>query len=100
MLPGPLSNGTPVQGRCGFGPRTPFVVVSPWAKANFVTSSLSDQSSVVRFIEDNWTLGRIGGGSMDAQAGSIMSMFDFSHPTAQNASQVILDQTTGLQVQP
>jgi phospholipase C len=99
MLPGPLSNGTPVQGRCGFGPRTPFVVVSPWAKPNFVTSSLSDQSSVVRFIEDNWTLSRIGGGSMDQQAGSIMSMFDFSRSMPQNSSPVILDENTGLQVQ-
>ncbi|MGH7616240.1 MAG: hypothetical protein ACREPM_03345, partial [Gemmatimonadaceae bacterium] len=31
------------------------------------------------FIEDNWLGGkRIGGGSFDAHAGSIMGMFDFS----------------------
>jgi len=97
MLPGPLSNGAPVQGRCGFGPRTPFLLISAWAKPNFVDSTLSDQSSVVRFIEDNWGLGRIGGGSMDANAGSILGMFDFTKPTAQNASPVMLDPTTGLQ---
>jgi hypothetical protein len=33
---------------------------------------------VVRFIEDNWLHGqRLGGGSFDATAGSIMDMFDF-----------------------
>ena len=36
------------------------------------------QASVVRFIEDNWLKGeRLGGGSFDATAGSIMDMFDF-----------------------
>ena len=37
------------------------------------------QASVVRFIEDNWLHGqRLGGGSFDATAGSIMDMFDFA----------------------
>jgi phospholipase C len=100
MLPGPLSNGVPVQGRCGLGPRAPFLVISPWAKSNFVDSTVTEQASVVKFIEDNWSLGRIGGGSADERAGSIMPMFDFSKGTPQNASPVLLDETTGLQVQP
>ncbi|HEX7931985.1 MAG TPA: alkaline phosphatase family protein [Paraburkholderia sp.] len=72
-------NGGAVNGRCGPGTRTPFIVVSPWAKANFVDDTPITQASVVRFIEDNW-LGaqRLGGGSFDANAGSIMNMFDFS----------------------
>jgi phospholipase C len=54
-------------------------VVSPWAKANFVDDTPITQASVVKFIEDNWLSGqRIGGGSFDATAGSIMNMFDFS----------------------
>jgi hypothetical protein len=48
------------QGRCGYGPRLPFVVISPWSRPNFVDHTLTDQSSVIRFIEDNWQLGRIG----------------------------------------
>jgi phospholipase C len=99
VLPGPNSGGQPVQGRCGFGVRTPFVVISPWAKPNYVDSTLTDQSSVVRFIEDNWNLGRIGGGSADAQAGVITNMFDFSAATPKNGTPVILNPTTGL-VQP
>jgi phospholipase C len=39
---------------------------------------VTDQSSVLRFIEDNWGLGRIGNQSTDAIAGSLFPMFDFS----------------------
>ena len=99
VLPGPNSAGQPVQGRCGFGVRTPFMVISPWAKPNYVDHTLTDQSSVVRFIEDNWNLGRIGGGSADAQAGGITNMFNFTPSTPANSTVVKLDPTTGL-VQP
>jgi phospholipase C len=72
-------DGKPVNGRCGPGTRLPFFVVSPWAKANFVSHQRSSLASVVRFIEDNWLHGkRLGGGSFDASAGSIMGMFDFT----------------------
>jgi phospholipase C len=100
MLPGPNSGSTGVNGRCGLGVRQPFMVISPWSKQNFVDSSVTEQASVVKFIEDNWNLGRIGGGSADMRAGSIMPMFDFSKGTPQNASPLLLDETTGLQVQP
>jgi len=61
------------QGRCGFGPRLPLLLISPFAKRNFVDHTLTDQSSVIRFIEDNWRLGRIGGQSFDETAGSIVA---------------------------
>ena len=70
------------QGRCGYGPRLVFLVVSPWARNNYVSHTIIDQSSVVKFIEDNWLGGqRLGGGSFDAVAGSINDMFDFGQPT-------------------
>ena len=48
------------------------MVISPWAKHNFVDHTLTDQTSIIRFIEDNWLDGqRIGSGSFDAIAGSI-----------------------------
>jgi len=65
-------------GRCGYGPRLPLQVISPYAKDNFVDHSVTDQSSILRFIEDNWGLGRIGNGSFDAIAGSLENMFDFN----------------------
>ena len=87
-------NGGAVNGRCGPGTRTPFIVVSPWAKVNFVDDTPITQASVVRFIEDNWLGGqRIGGGSFDASAGSIMNMFNFTG--SGNAPTVYLDQNLG-----
>jgi len=79
-LPGP-SGAAHAQGRCGYGPRIPLMVISPWAKRNYVDHTLTDQSSIIRFIEDNWLSGkRIGNGSFDAIAGTVTNMFDFDHP--------------------
>jgi phospholipase C len=78
-LPGLNRATTHAQGRCGYGPRQPLLVISPWAKHNFVDHSVTDQTSVIRFIEDNWLGGeRIGNGSFDSIANSISSMFDFT----------------------
>ncbi len=77
--PLPGVGGQPVQGRCGYGPRQPLLVISPYAKPNFVDHTLTDQSSILRFIEDNWLSGqRIGQGSFDAIANPITNMFDFN----------------------
>ncbi|MGA1999718.1 MAG: alkaline phosphatase family protein [Terriglobales bacterium] len=81
-----------IQGRCGYGPRLPLLVISPFARENYVDNTLTDQSSILRFIEDNWRLGRIGGGSFDERAGSLNSMFDFKHP---RDLRLFLDPTTG-----
>jgi phospholipase C len=84
------------QGRCGYGPRVPLVVVSPWAKANYVDHTRTDQSSITRFIEDNWDLGRISG-SCDSVAGSLNGLLDLTKPhgEAPNERTLLLDPTTG-----
>jgi len=90
-LPGPAVDHA--QGRCGYGPRLPLLVISPYARRNYVDHSLTDQTSVLRFIEDNWLNGeRVGGGSFDAIAGTINAMFDFVHP---DPRPYILDKSTG-----
>jgi len=73
------ADGNPAQGRCGYGTRVPLVVVSPYAKKNYIDHTLTDQSSVLKFVEDNWLAGqRIQpGGSFDTIAGSINGMFSF-----------------------
>ena len=87
-------DGKPVNGRCGPGTRIPFLVVSPWAKSNVVTHTQITQASVMHFIEDNWMHGkRLGGGSFDAGAGSIMDMFNFAG--GGRDARVYLDPTTG-----
>ncbi|QNK03858.1 alkaline phosphatase family protein [Dyella telluris] len=94
-LPGVNSKGQPVQGRCGYGPRLPLLVISPWARSNHVDHTVTDQSSVTRFIEDNWLRSeRIGGGSFDAVAGSLEHLFDFFQPFPEHRK-LILDEQTG-----
>jgi phospholipase C len=80
------------QGRCGYGPRLPLLVISPWAKVNFVDHSVTDQTSILRFIEDNWDLGRIGDQSFDEQAGSLVNLFEFGSPSAKK---LFLNPATG-----
>ena len=93
-------DGKPVNGRCGPGTRTPFLVISPFARKNFVSHTRISQASVVRFIEDNWLHGeRLGGGAFDASAGSIMDMFDFDRDFDRDrddqANKLFLDPTAG-----
>jgi phospholipase C len=89
------SNGSAeTQGRCGYGPRLPLLVISPWAKQNYIDHRAIDQSSILRFIEDNWNLGRIGNGSADAKAGTLNGLFDFG--AGHRAPKLILDPATGV----
>jgi phospholipase C len=81
------------QDRCGYGQRLPFLLISPYAKVNYVGGTLADQTSVLRFIEDNWLGGRrIGNGSFDALAGSLTDLFNFAHP---DFDQLLLNPVTG-----
>jgi phospholipase C len=70
------------------------LAISPYAKVNFVDHSVTDQSSILRFIEDNWNLGRIGDQSFDAKAGSLLNMFNFT--TSHYTKNLFLDPYTGL----
>jgi phospholipase C len=97
--PGQCGQGTMLageNGRCGYGPRLPLLVISPWAKRNAVDHTLTDQSSIIRFVENNWGLPRIPG-SADRMAGDLNRMFDFAGNAGRpaNAQPLILNPTTG-----
>ena len=99
-LSGPekCGNGTPlggIEGRCGYGPRMPLLVISPYAKTNFVDHTLTDLSSILKFVETNWSLGPIGGGSFDAIAGPLDNLFDFSHQDNAMGHRLFLEPDTG-----
>ena len=108
-LTGPGQCGVPaagaVLGRCGYGPRLPLLVISPFARRNYVDHTVTDQSSILRFIEDNFGLGRIDpspgksvaqGGSFDQIAGSLDSLFDFDGGQGDRDSRrLLLDPSTG-----
>jgi phospholipase C len=97
----PMCMSTPVrlgaaQDRCGYGPRLPLLVISPYTRTNYVSHNLTDQSSVIRFIEGNWSLGRIGYGSFDVVAGSLDGpggLLDFH--VRPHDTPVLLDPATG-----
>jgi phospholipase C len=82
------------QGRCGYGPRLPLIVISPYAKQNYVSNTLTDQSSILQFIEQNWNLGQIPGSAANV-AGSLDDLFNFSAKPAQQAKPLLLSTTTG-----
>jgi phospholipase C len=95
-LPGynPTANAHAL-GRCGYGPRLPLMVISPWARQNFVDHSVTDQTSVIRFVEDNWLGGqRIGQGSFDSIANSLTQMFNFTKIRSNGT--LFLNPNTGL----
>ncbi len=74
------------------------LVISPWSKPNFVDHTITDQSSIIRFVEDNWLNGtRIGNGSFDTIANSIANMLQF---TKANKKTLILDPASGEPVNP
>ena len=83
--------------RCGYGPRIPLLVLSPYAPANTVSHVTTDQTSIIRFIEDNWLGGtRIGNGSYDAVAGGLDgpgALLNFS--ATPHGDELILNSTTG-----
>jgi phospholipase C len=91
------------QDRCGYGPRQPLLVISPFSKVNYVDHQVTDQASILKFIEDNWNIGKIGNQSFDAKAGSMMGMFNFAAAgsaqgkttTLSAAEKVFLDEKTG-----
>lgn len=69
------------------------LVISPFAKQNFVDHSVTSQSSILRFIEDNRGLGRIGNQSFDQTARTLSNLFNFSGKARTDT--LILDPATG-----
>ncbi len=97
-----ICTGAPVRlgsfpDRCGYGPRLPLVVISPYTRSNYVSHNVTDQSSITKFIEDNWLRGeRTGGGSFDAIAGGLYvpgGVLDFHGRP--NDNRILLNPTTG-----
>lgn len=74
-------NGNPLTpgGFDQTGFRVPFIVVSPYARKHFVSHTVHDHTSIVRFIEARFGLPALS--ARDANATPPMEMFDFAHPS-------------------
>ena len=74
---GPAPRGG-FQDRCGPGPRLPLLVLSPFSKTNYVDHTPTEQASILKFIETNWSTGTVSAASFDHRAKPLTPMFDFS----------------------
>ncbi len=61
----------------GLGFRFPFIAVAPYAKAGYIAHAQYETGSIVRFVEDNWDLGRLGTTDEDS-ADFVNDFFDFA----------------------
>jgi phospholipase C len=59
-----------------YGPRVPAVVISPFAKKDYVSSVVHDHTSVLKFIETKYNLGALT--RRDANADDLLDTLDFS----------------------
>lgn len=65
----------------GLGIRVPCLIVSPYAKQNYVSHTLYEWGSILKFIEQVYGLPALGSaqdGYTDARANSIIDSFDFN----------------------
>jgi phospholipase C len=66
-----------LSGTIGLGARVPVLVVSPFAKTNYVSSQQMDFVSILRFIQWNWALGQFtdsGQAAREALSGNICDL--------------------------
>ena len=69
----------PYKGRDGLGFRTPLLVISPYAKQNYVSHVQYETASVLRFAEDLFGLGQLSGADKRATSPAA-DCFDFAKP--------------------
>ena len=53
------------------------IVISPYARAHYISHTQYEFGSILKFIEKNWELGSLG--TTDVRATSIGDVFDLSH---------------------
>ncbi len=62
----------------GLGLRVPAIIVSPYARAGYISTTNYEFGSILRYIEENWNLGYLG--TTDTRAKSIIDCFNYSQP--------------------
>lgn len=77
-LPPQLSAGDPPGRFDRYGFRVPVLVVSPYAKAHYVSHEIHSHTSIVRFIQARFNLPALT--NRDANSDAMLDFFDFGHP--------------------
>jgi phospholipase C len=60
----------------GLGFRVPMLVISPYAKKGYISHTQYEFGSILKFVEDNWSMKRVG--TTDVRAKSIADVFNFA----------------------
>lgn len=66
----------PQVDRLGLGPRVPLLIISPYAKSGYVSHTVSEQSSLLKFVERRYGLASLT--ARDRNASDMLDSFDFS----------------------
>jgi phospholipase C len=66
----------PPPDRWGPGSRVPAIIISPYAKKGFVDHTQYETVSILKFIENRWSLAPLS--DRDARANDLVNAFDFS----------------------
>ncbi|HVR46114.1 MAG TPA: alkaline phosphatase family protein [Candidatus Binatia bacterium] len=83
-MPPPPVGGSQFDHWGGLGFRVPCIIVSPYAreatksKPGYISPTDYEFGSILKFVEDNWDLPRLG--TTDGRANSIVDSFDFTQP--------------------
>jgi phospholipase C len=67
---------TKKYGYGGLGLRVPAIIISPYAKPAYISTTQYEFGSILKYIEQNWNLGSLG--TSDARATSILDCFNYS----------------------
>jgi len=74
---GLYDNAPPAQhGFGGLGFRVPALIISPYAKAGYISHTNYEFGSILKYVENNWNLGSLG--TTDKTSTSIIDCFDYS----------------------
>jgi len=78
----------------GYGFRVPMIVVSPFAKRDFIDHEIMDHTSILKFIARNWNLPPLT--SREANATNMMSAFAFPPLGRKSLSPPLLRDVSGM----
>ena len=79
-VPPNVAPGDPPGAYDRYGFRVPAVIVSPYARSDYVSHVVHDHTSVLRLVETKWNLGALT--YRDANASNLLDSIDFDSPPA------------------
>jgi phospholipase C len=82
----------------GLGPRVPLIVISPYAKQNYISHAQGEFASFDKFIEENWNIPNLGQRDSLAQTSDLMDFFNWNQQPRAPFIQQLLPYTKVLRI--